>query len=428
VALDKTELSFTDPGTKSATVAVSRSGDGAVEVKSNNPLVAKGSISGTTLTVTAEGKNGAATLTVTVKEGTNYLESDEVDLVVTVDLPNIYGATWDGTSTTKWTRTDNSAEYADPVPYVAGASTYGSPFDELLPWSGMVRSKDSVAGEVVAIPKFWYSLTQTGSNLCIRIADKQVDGFVVSLAHMNRGDGKGERDVVYAGRYHCDSNYKSTTGASPKVSATRSAFRSGIHALGSTIYQSDWAMIFTEWLLYIVEFADWDSQTTIGYGCSTSSAIMTMGYTDSMPYHTGTTAADRTTYGGTQYRNIEGLWDNVYDWVDGCYYNGNGLNIILNPNNFSDTGNGTCAGTLTSGWPSAFKVTTAGGFPLFMPSASSGSATTYSCDYWGFYSSSPCLCRGGSYSQNTGHGLFFVNYSSASYSSGNIGSRLQILP
>lgn len=53
------------------------------------------------------------------------------------------------------------------------------------------------------------------------------------------------------------------------------------------------------------------------------SAKMTIGgatyATNAGTYHTGTTAANRTTYGYTQYRYIEGLWDNVYDWMDGCY-------------------------------------------------------------------------------------------------------------
>ena len=63
-----------------------------------------------------------------------------------------------------------------------------------------------------------------------------------------------------------------------------------------------------------------------------------MGYTDNMTYHTGTTQSSRTSYGlGEQYRHIEGLWDNVYDWLDGCYYDANGLNIILNPSSFSDS-------------------------------------------------------------------------------------------
>ena len=340
---------------------------------------------------------------------------------------HIYGASWDGTSTTKWSRTDEAAEFTDPVPYVAGASSYGSPFDALQPWAGMVKS-ERTGGTMVAIPKFWYKLEQNGAGMSIKIADRKVAGYSVSPAHMDRGDGNGERDVVYVGRYHCASGYKSKTGSPPLTSMTRSSARTSIHSLGSAIWQCDFAMRFTLWLLYIVEFADWNSQAKIGYGCSPSSNTFTMGYTDSMPYHTGTEQSNRATYGGTQYRNIEGLWDNVWDWCDGCYNNGDGLNIILNPANFSDNSGGTAVGVPSNGWPSAFGVKTNGGFPTFIPTSTPGSDATYSCDYWYFDSSYPCLCVGGCYSHSSYYGLFFVNYSTASYAYGNIGCRLQELP
>ena len=371
-----------------------------------------------TWTVTATLGDETTTATVEVAEYKDYpLELAYV---------HIYGASWDGTSTTKWSRTDEAAEFTDPVPYVAGASSYGSPFDNLQPWAGMTVS-ERTGGTMVAIPKFWYKLEQNGAGMTIQIADRAVEGYSVSPAHMDRGDGHGERDVVYIGRYHCNGTYKSGTG-SPRANMTRSSARSGIHNLGSTIWQSDFAMRFTLWLLYIVEFADWNSQAKIGYGCSPSSNTFAMGYTDSMPYHTGTNQSSRTTYGGTQYRNIEGLWDNVWDWCDGCYYNSSGLNIILNPANFSDSSNGTAVGVPSSGWPSAFTVKTTGGYPLFIPTAASGSDSTYSCDSWYFGSSSPCLYVGGYYSHDSDYGLFCVYYNAASYYNGVIGCRLQELP
>ena len=374
----------------------------------------------------------AGTWTVTATLGDKTAEgslevSEYKDYPIELAYVHIYGASWDGTSTTKWSRTDEAAEFTDPVPYVAGAKSYGSPFDDRLPWSGMVVS-ERTGGTMVAIPKFWYKLEQNGAGMTIKIADRAVEGYSVSPAHMDRGDGHGERDVVYIGRYHCNGTYKSGTG-SPRTNMTRSSARSGIHNLGSTIWQCDFAMRFTLWLLYIVEFCDWNSQAKIGYGCGNNSSPQPMGYTDSMPYHTGTTQSSRTTYGcGTQYRNIEGLWDNVLDWCDGCYNNGNGLNIILNPSEFSDSSNGTAVGVPSNGWPSAFKVKTNGGFPMFIPTSASGNDATYSCDSWNFSSSNPCLYVGGYCSHYSYYGLFYVSYSAASYYGGSIGCRLQELP
>lgn len=375
-------------------------------------------------------QKGTWTVTATLGDETT---EDSVEVSEYRDYPlelayvHIYGASWDGTSTTKWSRTDEAAEFTDPVPYVAGASSYGSPFDNLQPWAGMVKS-ERTGGTMVAIPKFWYKLTQNGRGMSIQIADRAVEGYSVSPAHMDRGDGHGERDVVYIGRYHCNGTYKSGTG-SPRANMTRSSARSGIHNLGSTIWQSDFAMRFTVWLLYIVEFCDWNSQAKIGYGCGNDSSLQPMGYTDSMPYHTGTTKSSRTTYGlGTQYRNIEGLWDNSFDWCDGCYYNSNGLNIILNPAKFSDSSGGTAVGVPSNGYPSAFTVKTTGGFPLFIPTAANGGSETYSCDYWNFGSSDPCLYVGGKYYQSAYYGMFYVGCGAASSYYGDVGCRLQELP
>lgn len=374
----------------------------------------------------------AGTWTVTATLGDETAEgslevSEYKDYPLELAYTHIYGASWDGTSTTKWSRTDEAADFTDPVPYVAGASSYGSPFDNLQPWAGMVKS-ERTGGTMVSIPKFWYKLTQNGRGMSIQIADRAVEGYSVSPAHMDKGDGHGERDVVYVGRYHCASGYKSKTGSLPLTNMTRSVARANIHGLGAAIWQCDFAMRFTLWLLYIVEFADWNSQAKIGYGCGPSSNTFAMGYTDSMPYHTGTDQSSRATYGGTQYRNIEGLWDNVWDWCDGCYYNSSGLNIILNPAKFSDGSGGTAVGVPSNGLPSAFKVKTNGGFPVFIPTSASGNNATYSCDYWYFSSSYPCLCVGGSYSHYSDYGLFCVGYGGASNYYGYIGCRLQELP
>lgn len=375
-----------------------------------------------TITATKNGETAEDTATIT---------ADGQTVNVKLAYRHIYGVVWDGTSTTVWSRTDEAASFVNPTPYRAGATSYGSPFDNLYPWSGMVRVTDAVAGELVAIPKFWYKWTKSGNSLKLQIADKETDGFHVSPAHADRGDGAGERDIVYVGRYHCNTNnYKSQSGVKPKANITRSAARTSIHNLGSNIWQSDIQMRMTIWMLYLVEFADWNSQKTIGKGCGNNSATENMGYTDSMPYHTGTTLASRDSYGiGTQYRYIEGLWDGVYDWGDGCYNNSNGLNIINTPSQFNDASNGIAVGVPSSGWPSAFTVATVAGLEwVIYPTASGGSETTYSADSWNFNASNPCLYFGGSYGQGGSRGLFFVGCTGASNSGAGFGCRLQKLP
>lgn len=338
----------------------------------------------------------------------------------------VYGIDFTNMATTsKCTRTDAAANFADPQPAVAGG-TGSSPFDNIMPWSGMVRSTDPNAGEVVAIPKFYFKWETDGTKATgLKISMEKKPGFSTSPAHMDRGDGKGERNVIYVGRYHSCSTNKSTTGQLPKNRITRSDARTAVHSLGANVWQFDFATRVTIWMLYLVEFADWNSQAKIGYGCGNNSSAENVGASDSMQYHTGTMQADRATGGvGVQYRYIEGLWDNVYDWMDGCYYSADGMSVILNPNNFSDTENGTVIGTPSSGHSSTFAVSD---WALYS-NAARGNFTTGSCDDWDYDSSNPCLCCGGGYNQYENYGLFCVYYFGVSDAYAYVGFRVIVLP
>lgn len=433
-SISPTSLTLTS-GQTSKQITVTRSGDGAVTAQSSNTNVATVSVSGTTVTVNSVGtNNGTATITIKVAAGTNHNAPTDKTCSVTAAFPKTYGVQWDGSSTTVWSRTDDAAGFTNPVPYVSGATNYSSPFDTLQPWAGMVRVTDSTVGELVAIPKYWYKWTKTGNTMKLQISDKAQTGFSVSPAHADRGDGKGERNTVYVGRYHCGATaYKSVSGQSPKVSIKRSDARTAIHNLGSVYWQYDFAMYWTIMMLYLVEFADWNVQKTIGYGCGNNSAVQACGASDSMPYHTGTMQANRSTYGvGCQYRYIEGLWDNCYDWCDGIYFSGANIYCIKNPTNFSDTANGTQTGTRPTkgGYISAWAIPTADGFGWALyPSAVDGSDSTYVADYC-YYSASGVVLRVGGYCyQDQYHGLFYLYGSSAaSNSSASVGCRLQKLP
>ena len=378
-------------------------------------------------------------ITITEIDGFNVetytgISTENMELVFSYTKPAIYGVSWDKTSTTVLARTNDAALFEDPVPYVAGATSYGSSFDSLYPWSEMKIVEDANAGTLVAIPKYWFRWTDTDGMLKLEIANYAAEGFSLSPAHRDRGDGKGERDIVYIGRYHCSTNnYKSTTGVLPKVYMTRANFRTNIHNLGDTIYQNDFAMFWTIRMLYLVEYADWDSQKVIGYGCGNNSSTEIMGYTDNMPYHTGTMLSSRTTYGvGTQYRYIEGVWDNIFDWCDGIYFSGANVYGIFNPNNFSDTTGGTLVGTrpTNTGYLKSWGISTVDGFDWFLyPVTVGGSTTTYVPDRCYYGSSGVVLCVGGYYGQYLYCGMFFLyGYHGTSKTYNYIGSRLMVLP
>ena len=411
---------------KSGKFTVSRKGDGTITATSSDTKIATiGAINQTTgeVTVNSVGDTtGTATIKVKVAESANYLAPADKDVPVKAQFVTIYGVEWDWTSSgpTKGTRTDAAAGFSDPNPAVNNGNG-SSPFDNLMPWAGMVK-ETRTGGVMVKEPKYWYKWTKTGKKLKLQIADGPVEGFHVDPVNMDRGDGLGELNFSYIARYHCASGtYKSETNKAQQVSITRSAARTSIHNLGANIWQMDFAQMWYVGMLFLVEFADWNGER-IGRGCSASGSKENNGKTDAMQYHTGTTAANRDTYGYTQYRNIEGWWDNVYDWMDGCYYNSNGLNVIKNPNQFSDSANGTLVGKPVAGYPSDFTIPTQSGLEwALFPSAAAGSTTNYVPDSWDFSGSSPCLYRGGDYSRDRDRGPFCVNCNGASYANTYIG-------
>lgn len=429
LSLSPTSMTL-DADNPSKTITVTRSGTGAISAQSSAPDVASVSVSGNKITVTGH-ENGDVTVTVKVAADSNYNAPAAKTCSVTVSFAQIYGVQWDGTASTTWSRTDAAETFVNPTPAVNNGNG-SSPFDTIMPWAGTVVEDDATAGKLVKIPKYWFKWTRSGNGMKLQISNGPEAGFHVSPAHADRGDGKGERDYVYVGRYHCNTSYKSQAGSQPAASMTRAQARSNIHNLGSTYWQYDFAMYWTIMMLYLVEYANWNSQATIGYGCSPSSQKFNMGATDAMIYHTGTSAASRTTYGSVQYRHIEGLWDNVYDWCDGIRFSGSTVYCIANPASFSDTSGGTNVGTraTSSGWISGWTNPTADGFEYALyPNAVSGSETTYVCDYCGYSASGVVLRVGGYYGQGQSHGAFDLGgNNTASVAVAVIGCRLQKLP
>lgn len=348
----------------------------------------------------------------------------------------IYGVTWKRSSgsgdNTSLTRTDDAASFSNPDPYVADGNHPGSsPFDTIMPWAGMV--KETYDGNVmVKIPKFWYKIDKAlDGTLSIKIANYAATGFYVSPAHRARGS-ESEHDYVWIGRYHCDTNYKSTSGSVPKSNITRAAARTGCHNLGSEYWMLDYSMRITIWLLYIVEFANWDSQAKIGYNCGNNSSKGASGTTDSMPYHTGTIKSSRSTYGvGVQYRYIEDPWGNVLDWCDGITFNEANIYCFEDPTDYSDSYQSTGA-TLVGTRPTLgnyiqdFGISTETGYEWFLYPSNVRNIQVNVPDFCYYGYSSVVLYVGGSYSQYANHGLFcLVGYGAASYANGDVGVRLQ---
>lgn len=403
-----------------------------------------------TATVSVLGINTTYTLSAALS-GTTYtaeVTTKAYYTALSIELgPNVFGVCWDmSNSSTALTRlTPNTDPYGlvtrsvttEPVPAV-GTGSGSSPFDIYAPWSGMKECNLDASGTVTAwkgdssfartnnytmvfVPEFYVAAKRNGTKQYFYVSDMPKTG-------MTKHPGSGK----YVGRYHMNSGGDgySKTGVSPYVNITRATARSKAKSLGSKFHLYDFATYCAIIFLYVVEFADWNSQDKIAYGRAKEQSAVTSGKTDTIVYHTGT-AGSRISDGtaACQYRWIENLWGNVYQWVDGFNANGTTAYYCTDPSKYADdTSTGyTNIGTLpASGWIKDLTVTDNG---LLIPKTSGGSETTYVPDY--VYSSPGwrVLGVGGLWSHGAFAGLlFFSARYVSSISDSGISARLMCEP
>ncbi len=363
---------------------------------------------------------------------------------VELSYVKVFGVCWSKSTSTalsRLTKANDPNKYvnvdigSEPSPAV-GTGTGSSPFDNYAPWnemaeynviSGAVSHKKGDSGfsrtnydTMVKIPEFYYKIVESGGGRYFYVADKATTGFA-----KHPGSGR------YVGRYNTISGYYSKSGSAPLVSITRAAARTGSTGKGTGWYQYDYASWCAVWLLYLVEFADWDSQTVIGQGVVSASAAASCGGTDSMTYHTGR-AAGTDGQTAVQYRWIENPWGNVFEWIDGVNFDGGTVYVCTDPTKYADdtSTNYINAGTKsqTDGWIKDIGLSSDAPW-TFLPSETGGSSTTYIPDYAYYNSGWRVLRVGGFWNAGSDAGLFFFGayYASSSASTG-IGARLLFVP
>lgn len=382
-----------------------------------------------------------ATLDDQTAEGTVSITASGQSKSLTLSYANVFGVVWDTSNgSTALTRLTPSTDpyglvtrsvTTEPVPAV-GSGSGSSPFDAYAPWNGMKECNLNASGAVTAwkgdsgfsrsnaltmvfIPVFYVAQKRSGTKQYFYVSDKPKTG-------MTKHPGSGK----YVGRYHMNSGGYSISSPYPWVNITRLTARNKAKSVGSKFHLYDFATYCAIIFLYVVEFADWNCQNKIAYGRVNQSSAITSGKTDTMVYHTGT-AGSRISDGAAecQYRWIENLWGNVYQWVDGFNANDTTVYYCTDPSKYADdTATGyTKIGTLpASGYIKDLIVTDNG---LLIPKTTGGSETTYIPDYMWSSSGWRVLCVGGdwSYGANAGLLCFFANNASSN-SNSSISARL----
>ena len=396
----------------------------------------------------------AGTWTVTATLGGDTTEgsvevSEYRDYPLELAYVKIYGVCWNyGNSSTACTRLTKAS---DPNGFVnvdittepkaaVGTGAGGSPFDTCMPWSGMEEynvvgnavgpkqgesgfSRSSNGDVVVRIPDFWYKIDDDAGakKRYYYIADRKKTGW-------DKHPGSGR----YVGRYHTNTNNQSRTGYSPRVNITRADARSDAAGKGTGWALYDYASWCAIGLLYLVEYANWNTQVKVGRGyCDSNSSAISAGGTDSMVYHTGrASGTDGKT--AVQYRHIENLWGNVFQWVDGVNFTGAIVYACTDPSKYADdtlteyTNIGTRAAS--NGYISALGISTTAPWAIY-PTAVGGSETTYVPDYSWTSAGWLVLFVGGYWGSGSDAGLFcFCGGGSSSYSDSDVGARLLFVP
>lgn len=372
----------------------------------------------------------------------------KIEAVKNVTPPNVFGVCWDyGNSSTALSRLTKSndpnkvvtANITTEPSAAVGTASGSSPFDNYAPWKNMdeynivdnaVKYRKGETGfsrtdydTMVYIPEYWYKIVDdaTNSKRYFYVSDRATDGF-----------GKHPGSGKYVGRYNTISGYASKSGVAPLVSITRAAARTGSRGKGDKWSQYDYASWCAVWLLYLVEFADWDSQKKIGRGyVDGNTSAINSGGTDSMVYHTGRAAG---TDGKTavQYRHIENPYGNIYEWIDGINFSDGTVYVCLNPASYADdtATNYTNIGSKiqSDGYITAIGVASAMPW-AFYPTAVGGSDTTYIPDYAYRYSGWRVLRVGGNWGNRGDAGLFYFDALAASLAKGSyVGVRLLFHP
>lgn len=394
-------------------------------------------------------------------DGSNYIQLD--------CLTDVYGLEWNKT-TDSYTRLG------------AAAGKSRSFFDSIYPWAGMRRCVLNNLGQIVAyygeagfvengstgqvmvrIPKFYYRAESFTNGYRWYVSPKPQGGFRVHPAFIRNGV---EKDCIYISAYEgCLYDVSAlsyitndaqvadfTSGTGDKLSSIAGAKPcSGLtqnltlpnsrilaHNRGSGWELQDFLTSSAIQLLYLIEYATFNSQAQIGRGVvdktddnSTNMAVNT-GATSSLGNASGK-ASGTDGLVSVSYRGIENFWGNIWKWVDGLNIQADNKPWVADHSFASDTFtspytylNGTLATTNGYAKDILFNSSIDCGF---LPTVVGGSENSYLCDSYWQNTGNKVARLGGFWADGSGAGAlcwFLDAASSTRYR--DIGARLLYVP
>ena len=359
------------------------------------------------------------------------------DAPTSQDVSGAYAVEWDyANSSPALTRQGLAAAFADPTPATDTSGPGSSPFDSIQPWAGMKRynvingeisySQDDAGFDetlydtVVYIPEFYYTAWKDTENSKWHwaISPTEIEGY-------KKHPGSGR----YIGRFHMSGDANevfSKSGAAPFTNVTQSNYRAYAHSKGTHWYMLDFATWAAVQMLYLVEYANFNSQDALGKGWNTGS-VGTMGGTTGAAYHT-----IKTTGAHNQYRWIEDPYSNVLDWIDGFVTSSRVVYTAASDHGYAGgTSDLESTGIRlpSSAYATGIGYSEQAAWAFIPDAASGGSETSYLTDYVASNTDVRVAGVGGNFIDDAYYGMFYLSASidtSSAYASR--GSRLLYNP
>ncbi|MCF2625263.1 hypothetical protein I6E17_03590 [Fusobacterium perfoetens] len=292
---------------------------------------------------------------------------------------------------------------------------------------------------MVRIPKFYSEVKYVPQGIRYRIFSYENPTKKIALGikphpYFLKPDGKTYYDVRYQGAYKAslkDGVLRSISGVSPLVSKTMANFidyaqqgRTNDYSIGNFVWKS------VQFMLYIVEFGNLNSQELFGQGRSNTSSLSATGTTNTLGNRSGRISADDAN-GNASYRGLEDFIGNIWEFDAGFFATNDGYYITNNPAYYLNKANMTHYNvnlTVDKGDNFISEIERIEGAEyLVLPKTLKGSATTYYCDQ--LWSHNPgqenISLSGGSWDDGSRCGVLCLGWHLvASYANAHFGARL----
>ena len=268
---------------------------------------------------------------------------------------------------------------------------------------------------MVQIPKFYFKYTYVNGVHGYSISKTLDAGYTLHQAFIKDGVEVNYRYYPAYTGYNSASKIVSISGVTPTRSLSRTTFRTYAKANGTGWGMIDYNLLYAIQILLLIELGTFNSQSILGTGNYTGDNYgITTGGTNLLGNKSSTYSVD----GYMSYRGIENFYGDCWKWVDGINVNNRLVYINNKLSTFADdvyTGDYISTGITMPDASGVYISNFANTSKGFIPSAVTGSSSTYVTDGLWTNTGSLAVLFGGNASSGLLDGAFCVDaYDAAS--------------